>query len=1064
MLFLCRETKSLIMLKKLLLATFALMNFIVAGAQVTSSSVNGFVKNEKGETLAGSTIQLTHVPTGTIYKTISDKSGRFNVVNMIPGGPYTLEISNVGYASFKETDINLALGENTRIDATMKTSATVLTDIVVTGTGSSKKKTGASTGISKQQLATLPTLSRSLGDFTRLTPQANGNSFGGMSNRFNNITIDGAVNNDVFGLSGSGTPGGQASTTPISLDAIQEIQVVLAPYDVTYGNFTGGGVNAVTRSGTNKTEGSVYYFLRNQNTIGKDPVSKIKSTDFSDKQYGARLGGAIVKNKLFYFVSGEMTRRTAPTLFNAGETNALLTTQEAKDLADTLQRRYGYNVGTYDAFSAETQSNKVFARIDWNINSKHRLTIRHNYIKAFDDNISRSNTFFRFGNNTYRFNNKQNITVLELRSRFSSKVSNNLIVGRHEIRDFRSTYGQLFPSIEIAKGAGTIQLGSERSSTANELDQDIIEITDNVKIFKGKHTFTVGTHNEFFKFRNLFINNLNGRWRFNSIADFYGNFPRQFDVTYSANKATDPRPSARFNAYQLGFYLQDDIQVNSNFTLNIGLRADLPVINSTPSYNKAVDSTFNGKYSTAYIPNKQILWAPRIGFNYDAEGNRKTVVRGGIGIFSGRVPFVWISNQFSNTGLLLKTISQSDATPTSAPFDVNSGNGFNPFVDQQSNLGGVAGTTYEVNLIAKNFKLPQVMRLNLAADKKLPGNVNLTIEGIFTKTINNVLYQDVNLKAPVGVVDPAYNNGFDTRVAYATSTTARRINPSITNAIYITNTNKGYAMNLGFTANKTGKNYFVQFAYNYNLAQDVNSGASSTALSNWQFVQVVGDPNNPQLSTSNYQLKHRFTGIFSYFFQYAKNNMKTSITLFYSGNSGSQFTFLVNGDLNSDGNTQNDLLYVPANSSQIKFIDRLNTAGTVIVSSAAEQAAAFDAFVNGNKYLSKRRGKYTERNGANTPWEHVVDARIAQDFSIKVGGSKHALQVTLDVFNLTNLINNSWGRQYSVGNQAYLVLTTVNRTSGTYAGKGYNFTPGAPWAMNFGSRWQGQLGIRYSFN
>jgi hypothetical protein len=431
-----------------------------------------------------------------------------------------------------------------------------LSEVVVStrqagGGFNARKKTGAATSISKEQIAALPTLGGSLSDYTRITPQANGNSFGGASNRFNNITVDGAVNNDVFGLSGSGTPGGQAGTTPISLDAIQEIQVVLAPYDVSYGNFTGAGVNAVTRSGTNNFEGSAFYFFRNEGTTGDDPATGVKTTPFTAKQYGARFGGPIIKNKLFFFANGELARRTQPTLFNAGESGALLTTAEAKQLSDTLRTKYNYETGTYDVFQAQTQADKLFGRIDWNITNKHRLTIRHNYIKAFDDNISRSNSLFRYGNNTYRFNNKQNITVLELRSRISKNVSNNLIVGRHEIRDYRSTYGQLFPSIEISKGAGTVQLGSERSSTANELDQDIFEVTDNVKVFSGKHTLTFGTHNEFFKFRNLFINNLNGRWRFASMQDFYANQPRQFDVTYSANKTVNERPSAEFNSRNL---------------------------------------------------------------------------------------------------------------------------------------------------------------------------------------------------------------------------------------------------------------------------------------------------------------------------------------------------------------------------------------------------------------------------------------------------------------------------------------------------------------------------------
>ncbi|MBC7890029.1 MAG: carboxypeptidase regulatory-like domain-containing protein [Ferruginibacter sp.] len=1042
--------------------------FMMTG-QVTTSSITGVVKNVSGEVLPASSVVITHTPTGTVYKTSSNKNGKFDVVNLIPGGPYAVEISYVGYTKFSESSYTLPLGENTRIDVVLSTSSTTLNEVVISGrqTGgfNARKKTGASTSISKEQIAALPTLSRSIQDYTRLTPQANGNSFGGASNRFNNITIDGAVNNDVFGLSGSGTPGGQANTTAISLDAIQEIQVVLAPYDVSYGNFTGAGVNAVTRSGTNNLEGSVYYFLRNQNTIGKDPVTRIKSTTFSDKQYGLRFGGPIIKNKLFFFVNGELARRTQPTLFNAGETGSLLTTPEAQQLTDTLRIKYNYDAGTFNTYDAQTQSDKIFGRIDWNISAQHRLTVRHNYIKAFDDNISRSNSLFRYGNNTYRFNNTQHITVAELRSRISKSVSNNLIIGRHEIRDFRSTLGQLFPSIEISKGSGTIQLGSERSSTANELDQDIFEITDNVKIFSGKNTFTVGTHNEFFKFRNLFISNLNGRWRFASLQDFYANQPRQFDVTFSANKTVNEKPASDFKAAQLGFYAQDEIQFNPKFRLTLGLRVDMPIINSRPGYNKAVDSTFGGLYNTQNIPNKQLLLAPRIGFNYDLEGDKSLIIRGGVGIFTGRVPFVWISNQFGNTGLLLKATSQTDNTPNAAPFDVNGGNGFNPNVSQQSSIGtSPAGASYDVTLIDKKFKLPQVLRINAAADVKLPGEVNLTLEAIVSKTLNNVLYQDVNLKPATGVVDPAYNNGFDKRIAYGSSNALRRINQIFNYAILMRNTNEGYTLNLGATVNKTWKHFFTQFTYNFNSATDVNSGASSTALSNFEFVQVVGDPNSPKSAISNYQLQHRFTGVFSVNYEYFKH-LRTSLSFFYNGNSGQPFTYLVNGDLNSDSRFGNDLIYVPNNPSEIKFVDRLNTAGTAVLATAAQQATDFEAFIANDPYLSKRRGNYSERNGRSTPWEHVVDARFAQDFFLTLAGKKHDFQFTFDVFNITNLLNNDWGRQYFVTNQAYSVLSTINRTTGAFIGKGFNFNnTQLPWSMNFGSRWQGQVGVRYTFN
>lgn len=1031
-------------------------------AQVTTSSISGTISSANAP-LAGATITATHLPTGTVSRTSTMSKGSYNLVNLTPGGPYKIEVTYVGYASFTQDSIFLALGENTRIDASLNASSGTLAEVVVSATASTRRKTGASTSISRAQIAALPTLSRSLQDYTRLVPQANGNSFGGVNNRFNNITIDGAVNNDVFGLAGSGTPGGQAGSTPISLDAIQEIQVVLAPYDITYGNFTGGGVNAVTRSGTNKPEGSAYYFLRNQNTIGSDPVTKVKSTDFSDKQYGIRLGGPIIKNKLFFFVNGELARRTAPTLFNAGENGSLLSVEEAQGLRDTLLKRYNYDAGSYNAFNAQTQSNKLFGRLDWNINTKHHLTVRHNYIKAFDDNISRSPTLFRFSNDAYRFNNNQNITVVELRSRFSSTYSNDLILGLHRIRDYRTIYGSLFPFIEISKGSANngIQLGSERSSAANELDQNIFEVTDNLRIFKGKHTFTVGTHNEFFKFRNLFINNFNGRWTYSSINDFYNNNPRQVQATYS-NVTGEEKPSAKFDAAQLGFYVQDEILINPQFRLTAGLRLDVPVIGTKPGYNITVDTTFKGKYNTQNIPNGQLLWSPRVGFNYDVAGNRNVIVRGGAGIFTGRVPFVWISNQFSNTGLLLNTINISD-NPATPENEVNGGKGFQSDPGKQNTVGS-AGRTFEVNLIDNKFKFPQVARFNLATDIRLPYGINATFEGMYSKTINNVLYQDINLTPPVGVADPAYNNGADKRIAFAPSTGGRRINPNITNAILITNTNQGYTYNLTAQLSKTWKHVYAMVAYNHNNAKEVNSGASSTALSNWEFVQVVGDPNNPPLSVSNYALAHRITGIFSLNFSYAKH-LKSSLSFFYSGNSGQRFTYLVNGDLNSDGRFGNDLMYVPKNASEINFIDFLSTNGTVRYT-AADQAAAFDKYISENKYLNSRRGNYTERNGSSTPWEHVLDMRLAQDIFITKGTTQHTLQLTFDVFNLTNLLNRDWGRQFAVGNQAYSILSAQAPASGPNAGKkGYNFNIGQePWSMTFASRFQGQIGLRYSFN
>src|SRR5215217_22127 len=580
-------------MKKSLLLKFVVIIMasvgIVSGAyaQVTTSSMSGTIRDSKGP-LPGASIKATHVATGTVYNASTNADGRFNIFNMRVGGSYEVAVTFVGYQPQEFNEAVLKLGEPYVLNVSLSDQGLTLEQVQVVGRRNevfNSKKNGASTNISKQQLESLPTLSRSLSDFYRLTPQAYGNSFGGANQRYNSITIDGAVNNDVFAASSSAiTPGSNANTQPISLDAIQEIQVVLAPYDVSYGNFTGAGVNAVTRSGTNKVEGSAYFFGRNQGTVGTTP-NGVKTSDFTDYQYGLRLGAPIVKDKLFIFVNAELGRKAQPTVNNAGDPGAVLTLDQANSLASFVKTKYGYDVGQTGATDAETQNDKIFARLDWNINSKNQLMLRHNYIKAYDDVLSRSATSFRFGNNGGRNNSKQNISVLELRSTLSESLSNNLLLGYSTIRDARSTSGNLFPHVEIRNfnsSSNIVAFGSERSSTANQLDQDIFEITDNFKIAAGNHTFTVGTHNEFYKFRNLFINNRYGYWQFNNLADFEANKPSRVEVIFPKAGSDG---NARFGAAQLGFYGQDDIQVTPELRFTAGLRVDIPLFFDKPARN-----------------------------------------------------------------------------------------------------------------------------------------------------------------------------------------------------------------------------------------------------------------------------------------------------------------------------------------------------------------------------------------------------------------------------------------------------------------------------------------------
>ena len=1031
---------------RLLLVPVLLLCSQLAWTQgATTAAMSGTVKDEGGTPLPGATVIAVHTPTNTQYVAGTDGEGRFNILNMRVGGPYTVRTSYVGFQEQVVENITLSLGQTARVDLVIRESAQQLGEVQIVGQRSdifNQERTGAATNVSREQLEQLPTLNRSLQDFTRLTPQASGNSIAGSNNRYNNITIDGAVNNDVFGLSTTGTPGGQAGTQPISLDAIQEIQVVVAPYDVTQGNFTGGGINAVTRSGTNEFIGSIYGFGRTEETIGKAVEGpRVRADEFSNYQYGARLGGPIIRDQLFFFFNYDATRVTEPVRFAPGSAESQIPLAAVQQLADFTRTTYDYDVGTFGDFDRETQSNKYFARLDWNITNAHQLTLRHNIVDASQDEFTRSRNFVRLGNNAYEFNSLTHSSVAELNSRISNEMANKLTLGYSRIRESRNTPGALFPQVTILDPVGTIEFGSQRSSTANELDQDIFEFTDNFTYTLGGHNLTLGTHNEFFRFRNLFINNLNGRWDFNSLEDFYNNRPTRVRATYSLTD--NPRPASEFNAAQLGFYVQDEYTFSDQLRVTLGLRFDVPAFPDQPARNTQLESDFaeiNPNLRTDRTPGGQLMWAPRLGFNYTPTEDRSFQIRGGTGVFTGRVPFVWLSNQFINTGTILGTVDQRN--PPSFVADPNN----------QRNAGTPAQTV-EVNVIGDDFKLPQVWRSNLAVDYTLPLEIIATVEGIYSKTLNDVVYRDLNLAAPEGQLPGPDNRNF--------FPAQRRRDPSYTNVILLDNTNRGYRYSLTGQLRKDFVNGLnTTLAYTYGKSKDVNSGTSSTALSNYEFNQIVNDPNNPELSYSRFDIRHRIVGSGGYTFRYA-NNFATGISLFYSGQSGEPFTYLYAQDLNGDGNFGNDLIYVPRNRDEILLVPL--TIGSTTYTTE-EQWEALDAFIREDDYLNERRGQYTERYGARMPWTHQFDVRLFQDFYINAGEKRHSLQVTFDIFNVGNLLNRDWGRQYFVNNNANEIIRFTGRDAATGQptftfnpnNRAYNISP-------FNSRWQGQLGLRYIF-
>ncbi len=1040
------------------------------GQGATTASMNGAVTDGKGESLPGATVLAIHTPTGTQYGAGTNGEGRYDIQNLRVGGPYTIKVSFVGYQDFTKEGVFLSLGQTLRVDVKLSESSTALGDVVVTGRPDpviNAGRTGAETNVSREQISNLPTLNRNLTDFTRLTPQAGGggsSSFGGSNNRYNNITIDGAVNNDVFGLASSGTPGGQASTSPIALDAIEQISVVLAPYDVTVGNFTGAGVNAVTRSGSNDISASIYGFGRNQNTTGRSiGVERTLADKFYNYQTGFRVGGPIVKDKVFFFLNGELQRVNTPLGYLPGTSESRADTSVIRRIRQASLRSNGfyggYDPGTVGDITRLTESNKIFARLDFNLSENNTLTVRHNFIKAFDDNITRGAAAVRFSNNAYRFSNLQNSTVVELNSRFSGGYSNKLILNYTAIRDSRDVVGAAGPAYRISQGGITYDLGQDRSSVANQLDQDIVEITDNLTKAFGKHTLTLGTHNEGFKFRNLFINNGAGYYTFTSIANFEAGRATQVQASYpTANNG-----ESLFKAAQLGFYAQDEYNPVENLRLTLGMRIDVPVFFDKPGNNEGVATQFGSQYRTTNTPTGQVLYSPRFGFNWDVKNDGKLQVRGGTGIFSGRVPFVWISNSYTNSGLIQGSVNQVAATNAFlpsiplTPADIQRVYTTLPYTPVQ---------TTQINLVRNDFKLPQVWRSNLALDFRLPGDVVGTVEGIYSKTLNDIYYKDLNLTAPVGnLVGP------DNRPIYANSTAARRINPNYTNVYLLDNTNQGYRYNLTFQLQKRflgGLN--TTAAYTFGRSKEVNSGTSSTASSNYQFNQVAYDPNNPELGYSRNDQRHRIIGSTGYTFHYANDKLATTISLFYEGLSGQPLTYIYGQgtDLNRDGNTGNDLLYVPTNALDPNQI-RLVTTGTgASTYTAAQQAADLERFIQNDPYLSSHRGQVVERFGARLPWTHQIDIRVAQDIAFMGGGKRNALQITFDVINAGNLLNKNWGRQYFVNNNALELLrveSTSNTAQPTFSLPATYGNSGVPYDFStFLSRWQGQLGVRYSFN
>lgn len=1086
----------------------------VMSAQQTTGTITGSVKDPNGQSLAGATITAVHLPTGSKYVTVAKNEGQFTLPNLRVGGPYTITIHFTGHAEQSFTDQNIALGTPLTIDAVLVPSTQELATVTVSSNRGgiiNSQRTGTSTNISSRLIQNLPTINRNIQDFARLTPQAKsgtggtdgtstGISFAGQSNRYNQFSIDGANASDAFGLGSTGTNGGQANLNPISVEAIQEIQIVLAPYDVTQGGFTGGGINAVTKSGTNKLHGSLYGQYQNQNFVGKSSqynssIIRQPYVDFKNETFGASLGGPIIKNKLFFFASAERFKKTTPLAFDptiAGS-GSKVNPDTLQAIKDFMLKNYGYDLGSYGAITNENQSTSLFGRIDWNISDKHRLTLRHNHLDGTNDGgRSRSATGGVFENTGYQFTDKSNSSVLELNSTFSSSASNILRLTYNTIRDQRIS--KTAPNISItnfdlAQNASiTYTVGSEFSSAANSLDQNIFTVTDNFTLYKGKHTFTFGTNDEFFKSKNVFLQGFFGAYTYsggtgtrNNLTNFYSNTGlTTYQIGYSTAGRGDRAPAVLQSA-QLSAYGQDVWAATKNFKLTYGLRVDLPYISNTPAANLSFDSAFASyDVKTEQMPKRKLMYSPRVGFNWNV-ADEGVQIRGGLGLFTGRIPFVWISNQFSNTGVATKNLTfNSASTPTLASLVASGAIKFK-FDPNDPQLGayipaaGAAAPT-AINVIDKNFKFPQVFRANLAADKKLGSGFISTLEVVFTKNVNNAFYQNLNIS----------DNGESTVTLGPTTRpywSKQNLNTNFAQVIKLSNTSQGYSFNFTAQLQKTyTKGWAGSLAYTFGTATSLNDIPSSVALSNWRGTQSVNGLNKLELARSNFDVGSHITGFISKEFRYFKH-LGTTFTLFYDGKSGQGLSYIYSttGSRNITGedNSFTSLVYLPASQSEANLVDI--TSGKT----ASQQWADYQAFIASNPYLQKHAGQNAARNGDRTPWENHFDIRISQDFLLK----NHKLSVFFDVVNVGALLNKDWGRSYGVGSfpDGFFPLTTnlfAPVTSGAQKRDGVAVTPTVnnpafqfninnftkvgndyrPYNVNsFTSRYNSQIGARYSF-
>lgn len=1100
-------------MRKLFTFFVAMIASISMMAQVTTSSMSGKVTDSNG-TLPGATVIATHVPSGTSYGTTTNAEGRYSLQGMRVGGPYTVEVRFVGFLPTKYENITLKLGETYRADFDLKSDAIGLGEVVISGESVKHVSNSTSTTINTQEIANLPTINRSITDIAKVSPYANGMSFAGSDGRSTNFTVDGANFNNNFGLS-SALPGGG---TPISIDAIEEVQVVVAPFDVRQSNFVGGGINAITKSGTNKFHGSAYTYYTNQtmrgNTLeGEDLGLRPEESQFT---YGATVGGPIVKDKLFFFINAERKNEPNEVIQYRPDANS---TAVLDQIYNKLLNDYGYDAGSYTDYPGGNNNMKILARIDWNINDNNKLMVRFNKTNntvwyapngnSCDDNFrnynyNRSSAIsFPFSNNMYSQMNNVTSVATELNSRFSAQLSNQLLFTYTDINDQRGSNSTIFPHIDIMSGYDDFQeygnflpftsFGYELFTYNNGVKNKVMNATDNLTYYTGNHKITAGVNWERQTASNSYMRNGAGYYRFASAEDFLtGARPLSFALCVGNNGEENPRGEITYN--QFGVYAQDDWNIADNFKLNYGIRADAMLFDDSQlmTNNAILDYNMGGNIvNTGKWPTNRVQVSPRVGFTWDATDN--LTVRGGTGVFQGRLPLVFFTNMPQNAGMIqtlfckngfsgkIETdeegnsiVTYTDETAANLDALCNADGTYVVNVNEMIDRLGLNTTVTEddgqlsgdINGVDPNFRMPQIWKSMIGIDWDVPVSFPLTftVEGMYNKTIYGVRLVDWNLKydmiAEAG--DEYRFDGPDNRINYNLFVDEEgnsNYKYGSHNAYVLTNSREGYGYIYNLAIDATPfKNFNIKAAYTHTESKEISGMPGSAASSAYSGLYSIDGPTFVGLQRSQYVIPDKVTASVGYMFPALFDGDGIRVNLFYTAYSAGAYSYIYSNDLNGDG-IKTDLLYIPNDVNELQW-------------ASTEDMEAFKVFMENDPYLSTHKGQYAEAYAGRSPWRHLLDARVAKTFKKTVGNTTHNFELSVNCNNLLNMINSSWGLyKYGCYGNANTIsplkvdhiedntpVFSMNKVNGEYPTETFTNT-----YLNTDQCWSLMFGLKYSF-